>query len=146
MSGPGNNPALTKSVRFLAGPGTEPNRTASQKPNRQPKTEPPAGSPDPLLTLDSMGYEIKNFWWVDGWGEYDNMTSPYVLAAHGTTYKPCHPYAHHKIVVAERMIRTITEKARLMMIDSQVPVQFWREAVNTGVYLHQRSPNEGRKR
>jgi hypothetical protein len=44
------------------------------------------------------------------------------------------------------MIRTITEKARAMMIDSQVPVQFWGEAVNTAVYLHQRSPNEGLKR
>jgi hypothetical protein len=41
------------------------------------------------------------------------------------------------------MIRTITEKARAMMIDSQAPVQFWGEAVNTAVYLHQRSPNEG---
>jgi hypothetical protein len=44
------------------------------------------------------------------------------------------------------MIRTITEKARAMMIDSQVPIQFWGEAVNTAVYLHQRSPNEGLKR
>jgi len=44
------------------------------------------------------------------------------------------------------MIRTITEKARAMMIDSQAPIQFWGEAVNTAVYLHQRSPNEGLKR
>jgi len=33
-----------------------------------------------------------------------------------------------------------------MMIDSQVPVEFWGEAVNTAVYLHQRSPNEGLER
>jgi hypothetical protein len=44
------------------------------------------------------------------------------------------------------MIRTITEKARAMMIDSQAPIQFCGEAVNTAVYLHQRSPNEGFKR
>jgi len=44
------------------------------------------------------------------------------------------------------MISTITEKARAMMIDSQAPIQFWGEAVNTAVYLHQRSPNEGLKR
>jgi len=44
------------------------------------------------------------------------------------------------------MIYTITEKARAMMIDSQAPIQFWREAVNTAVYLHRRSPNEGLKR
>jgi hypothetical protein len=44
------------------------------------------------------------------------------------------------------MIQKITEKARVMMIDSEVPVQFWREAGNTVVYLHQRSPSEGLKR
>jgi len=44
------------------------------------------------------------------------------------------------------MIHTITEKALAMMIDSQAPIQFWGEAVNTAVYLHQRSPNEGLKR
>jgi hypothetical protein len=44
------------------------------------------------------------------------------------------------------MICTITEKARAMMIDSQAPIQFWGEAVNTAVCLHQRSPNEGLKR
>jgi len=41
------------------------------------------------------------------------------------------------------MIQTITEKARSMMIDSQAPLVFWGEAVNTAVYLHQRTPNEG---
>jgi hypothetical protein len=33
-----------------------------------------------------------------------------------------------------------------MMTDSQAPIQFWGEAVNTAVYLHQRSQNEGLKR
>jgi hypothetical protein len=47
--------------------------------------------------------------------------------------------------VAERMIRTITEKAWEMKIDFQTPVQFWGEAVHTAVYLHQRSPNAGLK-
>jgi len=93
-----------------------------------------------------MRYEIKRFRCDNGRGEYDNETFRYVLAARGTTYEPCPPYAHHKNGVAERMIRTITEKARAMIIDSQAPVQFWGEAVNTAVYLHQRSPNEGLKR
>jgi hypothetical protein len=44
------------------------------------------------------------------------------------------------------MICKITEKARAMMIDSLAPIQFWGEAVNTAVYLHQRSPNEDLKR
>ena len=44
------------------------------------------------------------------------------------------------------MVCTITEKARAMIIDSKGPVQFRGEAVNTAVYLHQRSPNEGLRR
>jgi len=44
------------------------------------------------------------------------------------------------------MIHPITEMALAMMIDSQTPIQFWGEAVNTAVYLHQRSPNEGFRR
>ena len=63
--------------------------------------------------------------------------------SHGTTLELCPPYADHKNRVAERMVRTITEKARAMILDSQVPLKFWGEAVNTAVYLHQRMPNEG---
>jgi len=96
--------------------------------------------------VDLMGYEIKRFRCDNGRGEYDNKTFRYVLAARCTTYEPCRPYAHHKNGVAERMIRTITGKTRAMIIDSQAPVQSWGEAVNTAVYLHQRSPNEGLKR
>jgi len=66
-----------------------------------------------------------------------------VLTANGTTYEPRPPYSHHKNGVAEGMIRTITGKARAMMIDSQAPIQFWGEAVNIAVYPHQRSPDEG---
>jgi hypothetical protein len=44
------------------------------------------------------------------------------------------------------MIQTITEKVQAMMVDSQAAIQFWGEAVNTTVYLHQRSPNEGLNR
>jgi len=93
-----------------------------------------------------MRYEIKLFRCDNGRGEYDNKTFRYVLAARATTHEPCPPYAHHKNGVAERMICTITEKARVMMINSQAPIQVWGEVVNTAVYLHHRSPNEGLKR
>jgi hypothetical protein len=45
--------------------------------------------------------------------------------------------------VAKLMIQTITEEAQSKMIDSQMPLDFWGEANNSAVYLHQRSPNEG---
>jgi len=93
-----------------------------------------------------MGYEIKWLQCDNGWGECDKKSFQYVLVAHGSTYEPCPPYTRHKKGVAERMIHTVTEKARAMMIDTQPSIQLWGEAVNTAVYLHQRSPNEGLKR
>ena len=72
--------------------------------------------------VDLMGYEIKRFRCNNGRGEYDNKTFRYVLAARSTTYEPCSPYAHHTNSVAKQMIRTITEQARVMMIDSQAPI------------------------
>jgi len=77
------------------------------------------------------------------WSSLHNKTFRLVLASSGITYEPCPPYAHDKNGVAERMIKTITEKARAVIIDSQAPIEFWGESVNTAVNLHQRSPNEG---
>jgi len=44
------------------------------------------------------------------------------------------------------MIRTITDHPHVMIIDSQALILFLGEAVNTAVYLHQRTLNEGLKR
>jgi len=78
----------------------------------------------------------------NGHSEYDNKTVQLLLAAHGTTQEPCPPYSHHENGVAERMIQTTNKKACSMMIDSQALQVIWGEAVNTAVYLHQRTPNE----
>ena len=94
--------------------------------------------------IEAIGnYHIRRFRCDNGRGEYDNKLFRMILAGAGTSFEPCPPYAHHKNGVAERMIGTITEKARAMMIDSQAPLQFWGEAVNTAVYLHRLTPNEG---
>ena len=42
--------------------------------------------------------------------------------------------------VSERMNRTIMEAARSMLCHSKMPQRFWAEAVNTAVYLRNRSP------
>jgi len=61
--------------------------------------------------VTTLGYQIRRFRCENGRGEYDNKTSRSVVTASGTTYELCPPYSHHKNGVAERMIRTITEKA-----------------------------------
>ena len=37
------------------------------------------------------------------------------------------------------MNRTIMEKAQTMLLEARLPESFWAEAVNTAVYLHNRS-------
>ena len=39
------------------------------------------------------------------------------------------------------MIRTIATKARSMLLDSQLELEFWAEAISTAAYLHTRSPS-----
>jgi hypothetical protein len=45
-------------------------------------------------------------------------------------------------VVAERANRTIIEKAKSMLIESGLNTKYWAEAVNTAVYLENRSPTK----
>jgi len=96
--------------------------------------------------VTTVAYQIRTFQCDNGQREYDNKTFRSVLTASGTTYEAFPPYSHHTKGVAERMIRTITEKAQAMTIDPHAPIQFWGEAFNTAVCLHHRSPNEGLKK
>jgi len=93
--------------------------------------------------VDAREYKIKRFGCNKGRGEYENRLFRTILATRGTALEFCPPYAHHQNGVAERMVCTITEKARAMILDSQAPLEVWGEAINTAVYLHHRMPNEG---
>jgi len=42
--------------------------------------------------------------------------------------------------VAKRLNRTLVTSARTMLIQAKLPQKFWVEALNTTVYLHNRSP------
>ena len=64
-----------------------------------------------------------------------------LLEEHSIEHEKSPPHSQHKNGVAERMMQTIVTKARCMLIDSNLPAQFWGEAVVTAVYLHRRSPS-----
>jgi len=74
-------------------------------------------------------------------GEYDNSLMRGILRVSGISFEPSPPYSQHKNGVSERMIRTIATKARSMLLDSQLELEFWAEAVSTAAYLHTRSPS-----
>ena len=50
------------------------------------------------------------------------------------------PHTPQQNGVAERMNRTLVEMARCMLIQSNLPIHFWAEAVNTASYIRNRCP------
>ena len=55
------------------------------------------------------------------------------------------PYCPQQNGVAERMNRTIMERARSMLYQVKLPLDFWAEACSRAVYLHNRSPTTALK-
>lgn len=92
------------------------------------------------LTEKHSGESVMRFRCDNGKAEYDNATFQAVLRENGITYEPSAPYTQNQNGVSERMNRTIMEKARTMLLEAHLPESFWAEAVNTAVYLHNRSP------
>ena len=90
--------------------------------------------------MDGWGYDIRMFHSDNGSGEYNNKNFRNILTVRGIAFEPCPPHTQHNNGIAEMMIRVLTQKARAMMLDSQAPMQFWAEAINTACYLHRRTP------
>ena len=90
--------------------------------------------------VENQGFRIKRFRCDNGRGEYNNAEFLRFLHLAGITWEPAPPYTQHKNGVSERMIQTINSKARCMLLDAELGVRFWAEAVKTAVYLHRRTP------
>lgn len=72
--------------------------------------------------------------------EYCNKTLSDYLKKAGIIHQTTCPYSPSQNGVSERANRTIFEKARAMLQDSQLPDRYWGEAVMTAIYLKNRSP------
>jgi len=92
------------------------------------------------LVEKHSGQSIMRFRCDNGKAEYDNATFQGILRESGISYEPSAPYTQNQNGVSERMNRTVMEKARTMLLEARLPESFWAEAVNTAVYLHNRSP------
>lgn len=91
-------------------------------------------------TFHYLKFKIRQFRCDNGKGEYDSSLFHGILRVTGIQYEPAPPYTQHKNSMSERMIHTITTKARSLLQDSLLPSEFWAEAVQTATYLHARSP------
>lgn len=80
--------------------------------------------------------------YCDNGGEYLSNEFKEFCAAKGITYHLTVPYTPQQNSVAERMNRTITEKARAMIHGAELDKRFWGEAVLTAAYLINISPTK----
>ncbi|CCX07928.1 Similar to Retrovirus-related Pol polyprotein from transposon TNT 1-94; acc. no. P10978 [Pyronema omphalodes CBS 100304] len=95
-----------------------------------------------LGKVTNSDFSILRFRCDNDRGAFDNTEFRDLCTAHGTAIEFTPPYTQDKNGVAERLIGVIVQRARAMLIDAQAPVEFWAEAVNTAVYIHQRIPSK----
>jgi transposase InsO family protein len=88
------------------------------------------------------GKQILRFRCDNGRAEYNNYDFQMLLKKEGITYEPSAPYTQNQNGVSEHMIRTLVEKARTMLLEAKLLERFWAEAVNTAVFLRNRSPTK----
>uniref|UniRef100_A0AAG5DT47 Retrovirus-related Pol polyprotein from transposon TNT 1-94 n=1 Tax=Anopheles atroparvus TaxID=41427 RepID=A0AAG5DT47_ANOAO len=79
----------------------------------------------------------------DNGREYMNREMKLFLCQAGIHHETSAPYTPEQNGLAERMNRTIVEKARSMLCDANLPKRFWAEAVATASYVINRSPTMG---
>lgn len=81
---------------------------------------------------------------MDNGREYVNQNLERTLRNSGIKYQLTVPYSPQLNGLAERMDRTLVEKARSMLFESDLPTCYWAE-VSTAAYLVNRSPTKGLK-
>lgn len=79
----------------------------------------------------------------DNGSEYTNRLFQNYLRQKGIVHQKTNPYTPEQNGLAERNNRSITEKARCMLLEAALQKEFWAEAVYYAVYLLNRSPSSG---
>ncbi len=77
---------------------------------------------------------------TDNGGEYVSNDFSRYCANKGIVHQYSNPYTPEQNGVSEILNRTLLESAKSMIFHSNMPLNFWAEAVNTAVHLHNRSP------
>lgn len=78
----------------------------------------------------------------DNGTEFVNKQMEKLFKKSGIRHQLTVPYNPEQNGKAERANRTVIERARSMLADTNLPKCFWAEAVNTAVYLINRSPTK----
>ena len=79
----------------------------------------------------------------DNGGEFCRNEIEKFLARNGIIHQKTNPYTPEQNGMSERLNRTVVEKAKCLLFDANLEKRFWAEAVNTSVYLKNRSAASG---
>lgn len=77
----------------------------------------------------------------DNGGEYTSNSLAEFFRCNGIVHERSAPYTPQQNGVAERSNRILIEKARCMLHDGKMPLQFWADAVSTAAYLRNLTPS-----
>ncbi|QRW26084.1 integrase core domain protein [Rhizoctonia solani] len=78
----------------------------------------------------------------DNGGEFVNKEWEEHAAQKGTVLETTAPYSSQQNGIAERLNRTLTDKARAMLLESAAPKFLWNEAIAYACYLKNRVPTQ----
>lgn len=79
----------------------------------------------------------------DNGGEFCNKNFEAFFSQKGILHQLTTPYTPEQNGSAERMNRTVVEKAKCLMFDAKLDKRFWAEAINHAIYLRNRIPAAG---
>lgn len=74
--------------------------------------------------------------------EYVNKNFSKFLKECGIRHQTTTPYTPQQNGTAERMNRTLIERAKCMMLNANLPKVYWAEAIHTAAYIINRSPTK----
>lgn len=77
---------------------------------------------------------------TDNGTEFDNAALRSFFSAQGTSFRLSCPYTSQQNGKAERILRTINDCIRTLLLHSAAPLSFWAEALNTATFLINRRP------
>jgi transposase InsO family protein len=76
----------------------------------------------------------------DNGGEYITLEWELYMKEHGIVHQKTTPRTPEQNGVSERLNLTLMDRVRTILIESQLPLSLWAEAVNYAVYTKNRSP------
>jgi hypothetical protein len=99
--------------------------------------------PDMIQLLDNPSGRPVQRMQSDRGGEYVNRVLADFAARKGIVLELTAGYSPESNVAAERLNRTLIERARAMLLDASLPLSLWGEAVVTACHVRNRSPIAG---